>query len=112
MVDGTLVRVFWRSAQDSGGLDDLHYNVYVRAGEPQYSRVNDVPIIGTGDLDYEVVGLAPGTSYTIVVTSANGATGDPETLDLELSTVQGQFVAYFVGTGQAGNSTAAPCNNY
>ncbi len=67
-----------------------------------YNKVNDNPITGSGELCHEISGLNPSSSYAVVVTSANGATGDPEILDQQLSSVQGQFVAYFVDTGEPG----------
>ena len=104
-MDGTFVTVCWGAALDSGGLTDLHYNVYTHqtgVDGPMYRKVNNVAITGMGEICYDVPGLNPMTSYAIVVTSANGATGDPETLDISLSSVAGQFVAFFVDTGEPG----------
>lgn len=67
-----------------------------------YTKVNSDPIIGTGDLRYDVPGLDGRSSYAIVVVAANGATGDPETLDQQLTGVEGHYVAYFVDTGEPG----------
>ncbi len=105
VVDGTVVTVCWGSALNTGGLDDLHYNVYIRQvgmDVAMYNKVNDNPITGSGELCHDISGLNLSSSYAVVVTSANGATGDPPMLDQQLSSVQGQFVAYFVDTGEPG----------
>lgn len=103
-VDGTFVRVCWGAALDSGGLDDLHYNVYVQRTDSSsgFTKVNADSIVGSGEICHEISGLDPFSSYAVIVTSANGATGDPETLDQQLSTVQGRFLAYYVDTGEGG----------
>ena len=103
-VDGTFVTVCWGPALNSGGLDDLHYNVYVRqVDQAVYTKVNNEGIFSSeSKICHEVSGLDAMTSYAVVVVSANGATGDPETLDQQLTSVQGHFVAYFVDTGEAG----------
>ncbi len=68
-----------------------------------YTKVNPNPIVGTGnDFQYDVPGLDGSSSYAIVVVAANGATGDPETLDDKLTAVDGHYVAYFVDTGEPG----------
>ena len=107
VVDGTYVDVCWGAALDSGGLNDLHYNIYVHqtgVDGPMYMKINDVGIMGTGEICHPVSGFNPMSSYAIVVTSANGATGDPETLDQSLTTVEGQYVAFFVDTGEPGEN--------
>ena len=112
VVDGTFVTVCWGSALNTGGLDDLHYNVYVHQvgmDGAMYNKVNDNPITGSGELCHEISGLNSMSSYAVVVTSANGATGDPPTLDQQLSSVQGQFVAYFVDTGEPGVCVCGVC---
>ena len=109
VVDGTNVDVCWRAALNSGGLNDLHYNIYVHqigVEGAMYMKVNDVGITGTGEICHPVPSsrLNPMSSYAILVTSANGATGDPETLDQSLTTVDGQYVAFFVDTGEPGEN--------
>ncbi len=105
VVDGTFTTVYWSASLNSGGLDDLHYNIYVhRVGTTgaMYNKVNTEPITGTSDLSYNVPGLDGSSSYAIVVVAANGATGDPQTLDQQLTEVDGHYVAYFVDTGEPG----------
>ena len=96
---------------DSGGLDDLHYNVYIRqVDQATYTKANSEGIVSSKQtICHEVSGLNPMSSYAIVVASANGATGDPETLDQQLTRVQGHFVAYFVDTGEATGVCVCVC---
>ena len=106
-MDERFVSLCWGAALDSGGLDDLHYNIYIHlpgVDGPMYRKVNNEAIKGKGEICYNVSGIKPMSSYAIVVTSANGATGDPKTLDQSLTTVDGQYVAFFVDTGEPGEN--------
>ena len=104
----------WVNASDSGSLSDLHYNVYVNGLDNRnenYTRANDEGIFdnGRGDrqsvvgiLCYEISGLDAKTSYSVLITSANGATGDPLELQQSLDRVDGQYLDFFVTTGAGG----------
>ena len=102
-IDGTFIVVCWRAVNNSGGRDDLHYNIYtLPAGGSIFSRANAEPIEPSGaNQCYELSGLQSQTSYTIVVTSANGATNDPVEFE-ELSQVENRFIAFYVSTGEGG----------
>lgn len=96
----------WLPALDSGGLDDLRYNVYLydtSLEEPFFERVNEEMEIrsvinDTSILCHDAPIINDETSYGVVVVSANGATGDPENFT-DVSEVQDRFVVFFVALG-------------
>lgn len=96
----------WLPALDSGGLDDLHYNIYLfntELDDPEFNKVNTEPVVqenGQNNICYELEGTDTSESYGIIVVSANGATGDPPTL-MNLDEVQGHSITFFLSRGQA-----------
>lgn len=120
-VDGRSIRVCWLPALDSGGLDDLRYNVYLYVTDeevPVFNRFNSEGIVqeegGNNQtaLCHSLEDIATDTSYGIIVVSANGATGDPETLT-NVDDVQGRSVVFFLTLGQLAQVGSISCNgNY
>ena len=98
----------WLPSLDTGGLDDLRYNLYLfdaTEEAPEFNKVNDEGVVQEeGDnqtvICYELQDINTDASYGIIVVAANGATGDPQVLQTDqvpshsavffLSRVEGQ----------------------
>lgn len=102
------ITVCWLPAINSGGLNNVHYNIYLydtNQDNPIFNKVNPEGIMhersastNNDRICYEATGVDPQTSYGVVVVSANGATGNPQTLT-NLEAVQNRSVVFFVALG-------------
>ena len=92
------IELCWLRSDDSGGLSDLHYNVYVASNDTQlFTKANTDPI---RDTCYKVPNPDAKSSNTLVVVAANGATSDPNDFTAEnITMVQDRFVLFFVPPG-------------
>ncbi len=101
------ISVCWLPAEDSGGLDDLHYNIYLydtSLDNPDYLKANNEGIFqenGNSDSNvcYEVEITGENINYGVLVVSANGATGDPQSIT-DVGSIEGRFVAFFLSSSQ------------
>lgn len=106
-VSQTSITVCWLPSLDMGGLDDLHYNIYLYDTDspaPEFNRVNSNEVLQEGggnqtSICYELQDIDTQTSYGIIVVAANGATGDPAMLR-DLDQVQGHSVVFFLSLGE------------
>ena len=79
----------WLPSLDTGGLDDLRYNLYLfdtTDVAPEFNKVNDEGVVqeeGDSMICYELQDINTNTSYGIIVVAANGATGDPQVLQAD-----------------------------
>ena len=117
-INGDSIRVCWLPALDSGGLDDLRYNVYLYVTNeepPVFNRVNSESIVlaegGSNQttLCHNLEDIATDTSYGIIVVSANSATGDPQML-ANVDDVQGRSVVFFLTLGELAQVGSTSCN--
>ena len=94
---GNAVFVTWLAANDTGGRDDFHYNIYVLANNSGvFVKWNVNPI---DDTFYTITDLDVSSSYSIVLVSSNGATGDPDQFT-DVLVVQNRFLLFYVVTGE------------
>lgn len=121
-VSQSSITVCWLPALDMGGLNDLHYNIYLydtADSDPVFNRVNKELVVQEegGDnqtsICYELRDINTQTSYGVIVVSANGATGDPMVLR-GVDEVQDHSVVFFLTLGEdlvpVGGSDSGPCN--
>lgn len=102
------ITVCWLPALDTGGLDDLRYNIYLydtTDPDSEFNKLNDEGVVQEegGDnqtsICYELEDIDTQTSYGIIVVAANGVTGDPLLLS-DLDQVQGRSVVFFLTLGE------------
>ena len=94
----------WLPALEKGGLNDLSYSIYLydtSLMEPVFKRVGTVTGNFTNQekIPFDVDISDAASSFSVMVVSVNGATGDPESFT-DVQEVQDRSVVFFFSRDQ------------